>query len=137
MSDLKPRDRRSAKEWKYVNCCFVNNGLGLAALGVAKDQADDVRSMTQKLALADKSMCAAFEVLSMRVLQCSFQAETKVQRSSKTTMKAETTASDCTVLRSVRHSLFPSAVLRPAVAQIPRRGGEEKCPAQERSGRDL
>ena len=40
--------------------------LGLTALGVAKDQNDTVPGIAQKLALAEKSIKAAFEVLSMR-----------------------------------------------------------------------
>ena len=66
VSELKSKDRRSAKEWEYVNACSVWTELGLAALGVAKDQAEDVPSMARKLALAEKSMRAALEVLSMR-----------------------------------------------------------------------
>ena len=66
VSELRSRDRRSAREWEYVNACGVWTELGLAALGVAKDQAEDVPSMARKLALAETSMRAGLEVLSMR-----------------------------------------------------------------------
>lgn len=40
--------------------------MGLSAMMFAKDQSEDVSSMARKLALAEKSIRAALEVLSMR-----------------------------------------------------------------------
>ena len=66
LSELKSRDRRSAKEWEYINAAGVWTELGVAALGVARDQTEDVPSLARKLALAENAMKAALEVLSMR-----------------------------------------------------------------------
>lgn len=66
ISDLRSRDRRSAKEWEYINSAGVRMELGLTALGVAKTQSDNVPSMARKLALAERALKAALEVLSMR-----------------------------------------------------------------------
>ena len=38
LSDLRSKDRRSAKEWEYINGAGVWTELGLSALEVAKTQ---------------------------------------------------------------------------------------------------
>ena len=67
LSELKTRDRRSAKEWEYINAAGVRTELGVEDLGVARDQTEDVPSLARKLALAGKVVKAASEVMSMRV----------------------------------------------------------------------
>ena len=66
VSELRSRDRRSAKEWEYINAAGVWTKMGLSALIVPKDQSEEDPSMARKLALAEKSIRAALEVLSMR-----------------------------------------------------------------------
>lgn len=55
------------KKWICVNTAGEWTELGIAALGLAQDGVVDVSLMGQKLALAEKAMQAALEVLSMRV----------------------------------------------------------------------
>ena len=66
VSELRSRNRCSAKEWEYINAVGVWTEMGLSALIFAKDQSEDVPSMARKLALAEKSIRAALEVLCMR-----------------------------------------------------------------------
>lgn len=66
LSDLKAKDRRSAKEWEYINSAGVWTELGLAALEVAKDQEGSIEDLGRRLSLAQQSFKAALEVLSMR-----------------------------------------------------------------------
>ena len=63
--ELKAKDRRSAKEWEYVNGAGVWVETGLAALDVAK-RSESCKDMARRLALAETSFRAALEVLSMR-----------------------------------------------------------------------
>lgn len=64
--ELKSKDRRSAKEWEYVNSAGVWVETGLAALEVAREQGGGPEEFGRRLALAEESFKAALEVLSMR-----------------------------------------------------------------------
>jgi hypothetical protein len=68
LSDLRSRDRRSAKEWEYVNAAGVWLELGQTALTLARegDGEDSVDAISRRLALADRAFTAACEVLRMR-----------------------------------------------------------------------
>ena len=66
--ELKTKDRRSVKEWEYVNAAGVWLETGLAALTLTKDADDstDTDVLARRLSLAEKSLKAALEVLSRR-----------------------------------------------------------------------
>ena len=64
--ELKSKDRRSAKEWEYVNGSGVWVETGLSALSLCKEAAKDMDEMARYLSLAEASLKAALEVLSMR-----------------------------------------------------------------------
>jgi hypothetical protein len=68
LSELKSKDRRSAKEWEYVNAAGVWLELGQAALAIVKEGEDSTTAeeMARLLALANKAFGAAREVLAMR-----------------------------------------------------------------------
>jgi hypothetical protein len=68
LSELRNKDRRSAKEWEYVNAAGVWLELGQTALSLTREGgADDGADvMSRRLALADKALEAAREVLRMR-----------------------------------------------------------------------
>jgi uncharacterized membrane protein YgcG len=68
LSELKAKDRRSAKEWEYINAAGVWLELGQAALALVKDGDTNMTptSAARMLALAEKSFGAAREVLAMR-----------------------------------------------------------------------
>jgi hypothetical protein len=68
LSELKAKDRRSAKEWEYVNAAGVWLELGQAALALAKEGDEDmsVAVAARMLALSEKAFGAAREVLAMR-----------------------------------------------------------------------
>jgi uncharacterized membrane protein YgcG len=67
LSELKAKDRRSAKEWEYVNAAGVWLELGHAAMALARDMEDRTADeLARMLALADKAFAAAREVLVMR-----------------------------------------------------------------------
>jgi hypothetical protein len=68
LSELRNKDRRSAKEREYINAAGVWLELGQSALALARegDEEDDGVVMSRRLALADKAIEAALEVLRMR-----------------------------------------------------------------------
>ena len=68
LSELKRKDRRSAKEWEYVNAAGVWLELGQAGLEIVKEGEDSMTTeeMARLLALADEAFGAAREVLAMR-----------------------------------------------------------------------
>lgn len=66
LTELRSRDRRSAKEWEYINAVGVWIETGLTALDIAKNQETETEPLTRKLVLAEKALRAAFEVVSMR-----------------------------------------------------------------------
>ena len=66
LADLRSKDRRSAKEWEYLNAIGVCTELGLAALEVAKGQEGTIEDIGRRLALAEGSFKAVSEVASMR-----------------------------------------------------------------------
>jgi hypothetical protein len=68
LSEHKSKDRRSAKEWEYVNAAGVWLELGQAALAIVKDGEASMTTaqMARLLALAEKAFGAAREVLAMR-----------------------------------------------------------------------
>lgn len=63
---MKAKDRRSVKEWEYINGAGVWLETGLAALLLCKEGTDDLESITRRLALAEKALKAALEILLMR-----------------------------------------------------------------------
>jgi hypothetical protein len=68
LSELKSKDRRSAKEWEYVNAAGVWLELGQAVLAIVKEGDDSMtmEEMERLSTLADKAFGAAREVLAMR-----------------------------------------------------------------------
>lgn len=66
LTELRSKDRRSAKEWEYVNAAGVWTELGLMSLEVARTTDGSKEEMGRQLKLAEMSMKAALEVLSMR-----------------------------------------------------------------------
>lgn len=66
LSELRSKDRRSAKAWEYVNTAGVWMELGLAVLEVAKRQDGTLGDIARRITLAETSMKAALEVLLMR-----------------------------------------------------------------------
>jgi hypothetical protein len=68
LSELRAKDRRSAKEWEYVNAGGVWVELGQTALDLALDgeSVDKMEGLARRLALAEKAFAAAREVLAMR-----------------------------------------------------------------------
>jgi hypothetical protein len=68
LSELRGRDRRSAKEWEYINAAGVWLELGQTALTLAREGegGESVVEISRRLALADQALTAACEVLRMR-----------------------------------------------------------------------
>jgi hypothetical protein len=68
LSELKIKDRRSAKEWEYVNAAGVWLELGQASLAIVKDGEASMTTaqMARLLALAEKAFGATRDVLAMR-----------------------------------------------------------------------
>lgn len=66
ITDLKAKDRRSAKEWEYINAAGVWTEVGLSSLSVLKNTSGDVEQFGRLLALAEDAFKATLEVLSMR-----------------------------------------------------------------------
>ncbi|PXF40470.1 hypothetical protein BWQ96_09819 [Gracilariopsis chorda] len=64
--ELKTKDRRSVKEWEYINGAGVWLETGLAALMLCKEGTDDLDTITRRLALVETSLKASLEVLLMR-----------------------------------------------------------------------
>jgi hypothetical protein len=109
LSELKSKDRRSAKEWEYVNAAGVWLELGQAALAIVKDGEASMTTaqMARLLALADKAFGAAREVLAMRgqyftdVVQYGVEAARQMEFLVEQSHDAEHSLSH----RSVRESL--------------------------------
>jgi hypothetical protein len=68
LSELRAKDRRSAKEWEYLNAAGVWVELGQTALYLARDEesVDKMEDLARRLALAEKAFAAAREVFAMR-----------------------------------------------------------------------
>jgi hypothetical protein len=68
LSELRAKDRRSAKEWEYVNAAGVWVELGQTALDLARDgeSVDKMEDLARRLELAEKAISAAREVLAIR-----------------------------------------------------------------------
>jgi hypothetical protein len=70
LSELRAKDRRSAKEWEYINAAEVWLELGQAAMSLTRASDEtmiaNTAEMARMLALADKAFSAAREVLAMR-----------------------------------------------------------------------
>ena len=62
----KSKDRRSAKEWEYINAAGVWLELGMASRDVAATESGTEQDMGRQLKLAQKSLKASLEMLSMR-----------------------------------------------------------------------
>lgn len=65
-TDLKSKDRRSAKEWDYINGAGVWLESGLASLRLAREGEGNVAECGRHLAMAEEFLQASLEVLSMR-----------------------------------------------------------------------
>ena len=65
-TDLKSKDRRSAKEWDYINGAGTWLESGLAALRLAREGDRNTAECARHLALAEQFLQASLEVLSMR-----------------------------------------------------------------------
>lgn len=66
LSELRSRDRRSAKEWEYVNAAGVWAELAMVALEFARTADGTVEDMGRRLRMAEDSVKAVVEVLLMR-----------------------------------------------------------------------
>lgn len=66
LTELKGKDRRSAKEWKYVNASGVWSEMGLSALSLLRTSAGDAEQFGRLLVLAKDLFHAALEILYMR-----------------------------------------------------------------------
>lgn len=66
LTELKSKDRRSAKEWEYVNAAGVWLEAGLASLSLAKENEGELQELGRRLVLSEMALKAALEVLSMR-----------------------------------------------------------------------
>lgn len=66
LTDLKSKDRRSAKEWDYLNAAGVWLESGLAALRLAKEGQGDFSDCARRLVMSEQFLQAGLEVLSMR-----------------------------------------------------------------------
>lgn len=66
LTELRQKDRRSAKEWEYINCTGVWAELGQIALEIAREDSGTVEEMGRRLKLMEMSLVAAVEVLSIR-----------------------------------------------------------------------
>ena len=66
LADLKSKDRRSAKKWEYISAAGVWLELGMASLDVAATESGTEQDIGRQLKLAQKSLKAYLEVLSMR-----------------------------------------------------------------------
>lgn len=64
--DLKSKDRRSAKEWDYINGAVVWLESGLAALRLAREGEGNGSECSRHLALAEQILTASLGVLSKR-----------------------------------------------------------------------
>lgn len=65
LTEMRSKDRRSAKECEYVNGVGVWIETGLAAMELAKERDGSVDDLARRLALADRASKAALEVVSM------------------------------------------------------------------------
>lgn len=66
LTELKSKDRRSSKEWEYINAAGVWNEMGLSALSLLRTNPGDTEQFGRMLALAEDAFKASLEVLSMR-----------------------------------------------------------------------
>ena len=66
LADLKSTDRRSAQEREYINAAGVVLELGMASLDIVATESGTEQDMRRQLKLAQKSLKASLEVLSMR-----------------------------------------------------------------------
>jgi hypothetical protein len=68
LSELKAKDRRSAKEWEYINAVWMRLDLGQAAMALAQngEAVMTPAEMARMPALTDKAFGAAREMLAMR-----------------------------------------------------------------------
>lgn len=64
--ELKNKDRRSGKEWEYINSSGVWIETGLIALDIARKREGTPQDLGRRMALAGNSFKAALEIFSMR-----------------------------------------------------------------------
>lgn len=65
-TELRAKDRRSAKEWEYINAAGVWAELALMSMELARTGTDGVDDMGRKMKLAETAVEAVVEVLRMR-----------------------------------------------------------------------
>lgn len=66
LMELRSKDRRSAKEWEYLNAIGVWTELGLTAMEVARTLDGTIEDLTRKLVMAEDAFKGVLEVVSMR-----------------------------------------------------------------------
>lgn len=66
LADLRLKDRRSAKEWEYVNAAGAWADVAMVSLEVARAESGTVEDVARRLVLAERAMKAVKEVLLMR-----------------------------------------------------------------------
>lgn len=66
LADLRLKDRRSAKEWEYVNAAGAWTDVAMVAMEVARMESSTMEDVARRLILAEKAMKAVREVLLMR-----------------------------------------------------------------------
>jgi hypothetical protein len=131
LSELKEKDRRSAKEWEYISAAGVWLELGQAAMALARNWEDDMTpaAMAPMLALADKTFGVAREVLPMRgqyhhdIVQYIVEAARKIAFLVEHSHDAVHSLSHRTVRESLNQRLESEATKMLAKAHLGRAGG--------------
>jgi hypothetical protein len=131
LSELKPKDRRPAKEWEYIIAAGVWLELGQAAMALARRGEDDMTPavMARMLALADKAFRAAREVLVIRgqyfddIVQYGMEAARQTAFLVEQNHNAVHSLSHSTARESLNQRLERDAAKMPAKAYLGRAGG--------------
>ena len=66
LMELRSKERRSAREWEYLNAIGVWTEVGLTALEVARTHDGTIEDLTRKLAIDEDYFKGVLEVVSMR-----------------------------------------------------------------------
>lgn len=66
LTSLKSKDRRSAKEWEYINADGVWADMTITAFTIAKTTKETDEELGARLELTDKSLADVREMLTMR-----------------------------------------------------------------------
>lgn len=136
LNELKSKDRRSAKEWEYINAAGVWLETGLASMTLAKEQKGSEEDLVRRLALAESSFKAALEVLSMRAQYFRDITENGIEQARQMAFLVEQghDAVHSESYRSAREALTSKieveAAKQLAKARLGQSGGKKKGSAQ-------